>query len=283
MSADGQHGVSIIWFVGSVFSPYYHWADYRTPEDHVAVNICLYSPGARRWTMTERGKGALRRDSTTLQIARSQLSWQGDALVLDLDEVSVPLPRRVRGRITLHPGALNSRAFAIDGAGAHRWMPIAPSARIEVAMTDPALSWSGHGYFDTNAGDEPVARSFRSWDWSRTLLGQDTAILYDSVLKTGERVEIATLFKPDGTTQDFAPPARHALPGTFWRVKRQVQAGSTPALVETLEDTPFYARSIIRTKLLGQQGLGMHETLDVGRLDTGLVRCMLPFRMPRRA
>ncbi|MFN5903357.1 MAG: aminoacyl-tRNA hydrolase [Novosphingobium sp.] len=51
--------MSIIAFVGSVFSPYYAWAHGRgngDPDDHCSLNVCLYGPGARRWTMTERGR-----------------------------------------------------------------------------------------------------------------------------------------------------------------------------------------------------------------------------------
>jgi carotenoid 1,2-hydratase len=265
-----------------VFSPYYHWAGHADPEDHVAVNVALYGPGARRWTMTERGRGSLARDATSFAVGPSAMAWRGDTLALDLDEVSVPVPRRVRGRVLVHPIARNTRSFAIDGVGTHRWMPIAPTARVEVTFDDPALSWSGHGYFDTNAGDEPVARAFRTWDWSRTPLGHDTAILYDAETRDGRNPVVATLFKPDGSTEDFDAPPRQPLPGTFWRVARRVQADAAPRLVETLEDTPFYARSVIATRIGGREGVGVHETLDVRRLDTPIVRAMLPFRMPRR-
>jgi carotenoid 1,2-hydratase len=46
----------VIAFVGSVFSPYYHWAGRRDPEDHVCINVALYRPGGNRWSMTERGR-----------------------------------------------------------------------------------------------------------------------------------------------------------------------------------------------------------------------------------
>ncbi len=62
VSDDGAFGFSIIWFIGSVFSPYYHWAGRREPNNHVAVNIALYGRGSRRWTMTERPSGALRQE-----------------------------------------------------------------------------------------------------------------------------------------------------------------------------------------------------------------------------
>jgi len=44
--------VTVIAFVGSVFSPWYHWAGRREPENHVAINVALYSRRGNRWSMT---------------------------------------------------------------------------------------------------------------------------------------------------------------------------------------------------------------------------------------
>ena len=51
--------------------------------------------------------------------------------------------------------------------------------------------------------------------------------------------------------------------------------------MRTLEDTPFYTRSLLRLDGAGT-GLPMvHESLSMERFDRGWVRCLLPFRMPR--
>ena len=42
LSDDGQHGLAIIIFLGSVFSPYYAWSGRRDPLNHCAVNVALY-------------------------------------------------------------------------------------------------------------------------------------------------------------------------------------------------------------------------------------------------
>ena len=82
----------------------------------------------------------------------------------------------------------------------------------------------------------------------------------------------------------FAPPPRAALPMTGWRIARGTQAeGGRASVVRTLEDTPFYARSIIEAKLLGERVHAMHESLSLDRFRLGVVKAMLPFRMPRRA
>lgn len=283
ISDDGRYALSIISFVGSVFSPYYYWDGRRRPENHVAINVALYGRGSRRWTMTERPQTALERSATTFRVGPSSLSWNGTSLTLDLDEVGVPLPQRVRGRITIHPTALNQRAFQLDRAGRHRWMPIAPMGRAEVSLSHPSLRWSGHAYVDTNAGDEPFGAAFSTWDWSRADLKSGAAVLYDTVDLDGARRSIATHFDLKGGHTDFEPPPRVALKGTLWGIKRQTQAEDGAArVVRTLEDTPFYARSELETKLLGEVCPAVHESLSVKRFDSWWVKYLLPFRMPRR-
>jgi carotenoid 1,2-hydratase len=270
--------------VGSVFSPYYAWAGRRDPDNHCAINVALYGPGVERWSMTERGRGALARDAASLAIGPSALSFDGAALTIDIAEIAVPLPRRLQGRVRLLPTALPERRFTLDAAGRHRWMPIAPTAHVEVDFSHPACRWRGHGYCDTNAGDEPLHRAFTSWDWSRADVATGTAVLYDMLARDGARASIAVRYDKAGRTEDFAPPPRIRLKDTLWRLSRQTQAdpGQPVVIRRTLEDTPFYARSELTTHLLGETVSAMHESLSLDRLDTPIVRAMLPFRMPRR-
>ena len=57
--------------------------------------------------------------------------------------------------------------------------------------------------------------------------------------------------------------------------------GDHPAVTQTLEDTPFYVRSVLSSGLLGEQVASVHETLNVPRLVSTAVQLMLPWRMPR--
>ena len=85
LSDDGQHGLTIIAFIGSVFSPYYAWARAHgkgDPLNHCAVNVALYSRDRKRWAMTERGRGHVGRASSSLAIGPSLLTWDGDALTI---------------------------------------------------------------------------------------------------------------------------------------------------------------------------------------------------------
>jgi len=289
ISDDGRHALTVIAFVGSVFSPYYHWALRRNPhtpaEDHCAINVALYGPGARRWTMTERGRHRVQRSRSHFAVGPSSLRWDGACMVLDLHEWGMPWPQRVRGQLRVWPQALSTYVTALDVAGRHRWGPIAPCSRIEVELDQPALRWQGHAYLDSNEGDEPLAVPFKSWDWSRgTLRDGSSAVVYDVRAKAGPDHVIAQRFFPKGGCEPFEAPARQVLPRSAWRVQRHSRNEGTPARVtQTLEDTPFYVRSVLSSGLLGERVQSVHESLDVARLDARSTRLMLPWRMPRRA
>ena len=168
LSDDGAHGLTIIAFVGSVFSPYYAWSGRRDPLDHCAVNVAFYGPRGGAWAMTERGRGALERSANRIAIGRSALTWSAGALTIDVDEISAPIPRRLRGRIVLEASAVNETPFMLESQGAHVWRPIAPVARVRVERAAGALAWTGSGYFDSNFGDEPLESAFSRWTWSRS-------------------------------------------------------------------------------------------------------------------
>lgn len=293
LSDDGRYGITLIAFVGSVFSPYYAWARRRgeaDPANHCALNVALYGAGGtgpRRWTLTERGRRALGQTAERLVLGPSALSWEGGTLVVEIDERAAPLPYRVRGRVRLYPLAITARDFVLDGAfglGRHRWWPIAPRARMEVEMESPRLTWSGAGYFDMNAGSEPLERGFHSWDWSRADEAGASLILYDTRGPAGEAHSLALRIDDRGTVEDLEAPPRSPLPKTaIWRIPRGTRSDrEAPAqIAQTLEDTPFYARSVVRSRVQGRPVTAMHESLCLGRFASPWVQVLLPFRMPR--
>jgi carotenoid 1,2-hydratase len=273
--------------VGSVFSPYYALARRRgrpDPLHHCALNVALYGTAGPSWSCTERGRGALERTASTLAIGPSSLEWAGSALEIRIDEVTAPLPSRIRGVVRLHPQAVANQVFDLDVAGRHRWWPISPCARVEVDLDSPGLRWTGHGYLDTNGGDEPLADAFAQWHWSRATLEGGTAVLYDVTRRNGDNASVALRFDPSGAVRDEEPPAVAMLPRTRWLVGRETRAdgGRPPAVRHTLEDGPFYARSVLSTDLFGERVTAMHESLSLDRFRAPWVQAMLPFRMPRR-
>ena len=187
LSDDGKHGITIIAFIGTVFSPWYAWSrrwGAGDPENHCCMNVALYG-APRRWAMTDRPRRALRRGPDFLQIGPSGMEWDGNALTIRIEEVTAPIPGRLRGTVRVIPQAVSTRSFLLDAAGRHRWQPIAARSRVEVALESPALRWSGPAYFDTNAGSAPLEQDFVDWDWCRAPMPDQTAVLYNALRRDG--------------------------------------------------------------------------------------------------
>jgi carotenoid 1,2-hydratase len=277
----------MIAFVGSVFSPYYAWSrrgGAADPDNFCCLNVALYSKHARRWSMTERARRFCSRDATRFVIGPSQLRWDGSSLHVNIEEVGAPIPKRIRGHIRVTPQRLFSFTTALDPQAKHRWGPIAPSARIEVNLQEPAQRWSGQAYLDCNEGDEPIEKAFHQWDWSRSLLNDgSTAVLYDMQYANAQENVLALRFDREGQVQTFAAPPRCAMPATRWGVSRRMRSSAPVQIHEQLEDTPFYQRALLKSELLGQTVSSFHESLSIPRLVSPVVRAMLPWRMPRRS
>ena len=281
--------------MGSVFSPYYRWAwrhGRARAEDHCALNVAIYSPGASRWAMTERGHRRVRRGAHEFVIGPSALQWGPQGLTVTIDEVANPLPRRVRGTVRVQPEALCRYVASLDDDGRHRWGPIAPCARAEVEFDSPGLRWQGHAYVDSNEGDEPISEPFTTWDWLRAPVADgSTVVAYDVRQRHGRADRlIGARFRRDGDVDPIELPGRRPLARTGWGISRAMRgedaggaAAEPPRVLRTLEDTPFYARSLVRADLCGQTVEAMHETLSATRFASPLVQAMLPWRMPRRA
>jgi len=284
ISEDGRHGITIIAFIGSVFSPYYALSGRRDPENHCTLNVALYGPKAR-WAMTERGREKVKRTVDTFQIGASSVRWEDGDYVVEIDETTAPIPSPLRGTVRLKTPWLNPRTFHIDPDGRHRWRPLSPASRIEVDMKSPDLKWRGRSYFDMNDGDAPLEADFTFWNWSRAMLEADgVAICYDTHVRSGESRGLALKFDGRGEMEEFeAPPFRRLKPTFWWRAPRQLRSEDEAAaeVVRTLEDAPFYSRSEIRTRLFGRDYPGVHESLSGDRLASPWVKALLPFRMPR--
>ncbi|MEM8664203.1 MAG: hydratase [Pseudomonadota bacterium] len=233
--------------------------------------------------MTERSRRKLRRSSDGFGVNRSEISRTGDGLKISIDERGAPIPKRVKGTVTVHPEALGRRIFAIDRAGTHHWRPIAPSVPIEVEMEEPALKWRGTGYLDMNWGSRPLESTFDHWDWMRADLGDGrAAIFYETAELEEEGRRLALLCDADGRMEIIEPTERHALDRTLWRVPRSGWSdGEPPAVTRTLEDTPFYVRTELEADLFGEQRTAIQESLSLRRFRSTVVKLMLPFRMPR--
>jgi carotenoid 1,2-hydratase len=287
MSDDGQHGMTLIAFVGSVFSPYYTWArrsGQADPENHCALNVAIYSKGASRWAMTERGRNSCNRDKSEFVIGPSSVTWDGDSLRIQIDEVSTPWLQSIKGEIRVWPEQLFNFSVPIDQEGAHRWGPLAPSAKVEVNLTAPNLQWMGQAYLDSNEGDEPITEAFHAWNWSRAKMKDDSTLVFYDMAWPGQEDKLLSLrFTPQGQVENMPSAPIQNMRKTGWQIARRMRSDGTVAVHEQLEDTPFYQRALLKFSYAGEQLLAFHETLSVPRLLSPVVQAMLPFRMPRRA
>lgn len=283
VSDDGRHALTIIAFIGSVFSPYYAWSGRGDPLNHCSLNVALYGVSDRRWAMTERGRDAVARTPRRLAIGPSAIGWRDGALVVEIDERAAPLPRRVRGEIRLTPAVTPARSFYLDPAGRHVWQPVAPSARILVALEHPRLRWSGAAYHDANFGAEPLEAGFRDWTWGRAHLADRAVVFYDADRRDGGHTALALAIAPSGAITSLPAPPGAALPRGFWGLRRETRAdvGATARIAMKMEDAPFYTRSLVETTLYGERVVAMHERLALDKFANRGIQALLPFRMPR--
>jgi carotenoid 1,2-hydratase len=286
LSDDGQHGLTIIGFVGSVFSPYYARARRKgsaEPENHCALNVALYGKSGHRWSMTERGRRSIDRNETRFTIGPSAMRWDNGSLVIEIDEMTVPIPGRLRGTVRLTPSAICHHVVALDTQAKHFWRPVAPFSRIEAHFEKPGLSWQGIGYHDSNWGTDPLEDSFESWVWSRAATQNGASIIYDTVRKEGNTSRFALEIDQSGEVRDLPVPERREMSTTFWRMPRHTLSASPVNVISLLEDSPFYTRTLLRTQIDGVDADAFHESLSLSRFSNPVVQAMLPFRMPRRA
>jgi carotenoid 1,2-hydratase len=290
LSEDGEHAIVIIALIGNPFSPWYaHARDTAgsAPDalGYCSLNVALYGKRERAWALHERPIRAEQRTADGVSIGGSSMCWQGDRLCVEIDERTSPLGRPVRGRVILHPELLSGLALQIDGRGEHRWWPVAPLARIEVELSEPRLRFTGHGYYDVNAGRVPLEAAFDTWGWSRARSDETAYLTYDVVELTGARRSLAFKISARGEVSDLAPvwstPLRTTLFGL--RPEARVDHGQPCRVVRSLEDGPFYARSLVATRFEGRPVVAVHESLAAQRLRRGWVRWMVKHRMRRTA
>ncbi len=279
-----EHAVTVIAFVGSVFSPAYFRAKRRgravDPLAHCGLNVVVHGPRANAWVFTEYRGAEVSRHADTLALGRSRITRDDRGLVVEIDERTYPWGRPVRGRIRLQAQGWHTQQFALDGAGRHLWWPIAPRATIEVDLEAPAMRFVGPGYHDSNRGCEALEQSLRSWTWSRSSDGDATALLYDVTDRDGVERRLGLRYGPVGVDR-IAPAVTTSLGPSRWGLPRSTRSDrdDDTRLLRTLVDAPFYARSLYACDRGGASVRGVHEVVDLDRFARTSTQLMLPFRI----
>jgi carotenoid 1,2-hydratase len=212
------------------------------------------------------------------------VTWDGEALRIDVDEKTSPWPQALRGQIRVVPSVRHATAYPLDAAARHLWWPIAPLARVSVIFDAPALNWVGSAYLDANQGLAPLETDFESWNWSRSHCTTRTRVLYDTIGLAGSHSQSWSLeFDADGSVHTRSSPPLRAMATTAWGIERHTRCdnGAEPAVIETLESAPFYARSIVETTLDGHRLEAFHESVSLRRFGKRWVQTLLPVRLPR--
>lgn len=282
-SDDHKHHIVMIAFVGSVFSPHYFKA-LGTPQGKAdqfcAFNLGVYSKLHKRWVLTEYDSARSQRDATRFEMGRNRLHYDGTALHININDRSMPFARPVKGQLRIEPMCQTQAPLTLHKPGQQHWWPFAPAARIELDLPSPGLKWKGKGYFDTNWGAVPLQDCFKEWHWSRQHIGTATRIAYHSSHRSGAGPALALNIHKDGRVEDCEVPPVHELPKGLWQMRRPIATLEKPTLVRTLEDTPFYTRSIVATPSCAN-ALAMHESLSLERFVQPWVQRLLPFRTRR--
>jgi len=185
----------------------------------------------------------------------------------------------------LRPEAAAGGPLPLDAPGEHLWWPVAPLARIEVDLAEPALRFAGTGYHDANAGAGPLEQTFHRWSWARARTERRALVTYDVVERGGATRALGIEVDERSSATPLRGLAPAPLPATAWGLERRVLAdrGQPARVVRGLEDGPFYARSLVEARLGGRGVVAVHEQLDADRLTRGWVRFLTRFRMRRAA
>ncbi|MEL7177610.1 MAG: carotenoid 1,2-hydratase, partial [Pseudomonadota bacterium] len=281
---DGERAISIIGFIGSVFSPWYRWSGRKSPDNHCCINVATYGKGGR-FTMTDRGRDALKQTNDTFTVGPSSMHWEDGNLVIDINEVSSPpLISRIRGRVTVAPSAVTQVELPLTEDGTHVWRPFAPSSKIKVELDRTGWTWEGHGYFDANFGTRALEQDFNYWTWGRYPVADGSVCFYDAIRRDGTDLAIGVHFDHDGNARMMNAPPKVGFRRSLWGVKRETRAdaGYKPQQVKNMLDAPFYSRSAVKIQYAGEETVGVHEALDLNRFRGPWLMPMLAVRVPRR-
>jgi carotenoid 1,2-hydratase len=286
VSDDAEHVLVIMAMLGNPFSPAYRKARALAvrsgsgpvnPLSFSTMNIAL-SGAHTFWGMNE--IDAVKRSAFALTIGKSMMIAAADRLIVPLDEQAATGKGRLRGEVEVELGTLSSRAFDLTDEKKHSWAPIRQGARCQVRLKEPALSFVGSAFVDTNYGTEPLETSIVRWTRSEAYADAGTAWLsFESQSARGNHeLNLISLDQSVERTTFAAPPL--ALKKSRFGLQSSVRLDEITR-VTVLEDTPFYVRNLI----VGRQGPHdvrvFHEHVDLTRFKAGWMQALIPLAMRR--
>lgn len=293
LSEDRRLGFTVIFMIGSVFSPSYarrvRRGERAAATDHLGVHVALYADGREvGWAMSEYPATALQASERRLAIGASSLTWQSDGSVRGIiEERSAPIfwsslgiGSRVHGTFTLAPerdALVGPVELGRRGdEERHHWQVLAPVSTMSVDFVRPALRFAGRGYHDTNWGEGRLEHAFRRWSWARVGGAQGRVLYAVEPLVGDARGFSLSLDAAEAQVVTAASSFATTTP-TGWGLHTPTQftVGDHRVSVSTLLDrTPFYARYLATSG----DDVGVGEYLDLERFQRPGVQFLLHFR-----
>jgi len=240
----------------------------------------LYRKRGSTWALTEARAESVERSADSFALSSSRIQREGDSLLVHLDERTAPWGRPLRGRVRIDIEHGAPGPYRLDQAGDHHWWPIGARASAEVELDTPAVRFRGSAYHDCNFGQVPLEQTFESWNWSRANVGGDVYILYDVQEHDAAGAPLGLRLRPEGV-EALSTNVAARLPRGFWGMEGSTRAHGQTQVIRTLEDTPFYTRSLLQTSFDGQDCVAMHESLSMTKFVKPWVQFLLPFRIRR--
>jgi carotenoid 1,2-hydratase len=302
VDARAETALVVIFFVGSVFSPYYASRLARgeapSPADHAAVNVALYRRGARPlWVFSEYSRSRLEVGRRGVRVAQSWFERREDGSIeIVVNDLQCALRKPVRAEIRVEPRA--DRLAASDvrlGSEAHGWRCHVPRAVVRARFDSPSLAFEGAGYHDENWGSEPPGQALSSWSWGRVHQPTGTRVFFDAVARKGARTHLA--LRGDGAAHEERRDAsafRASIRDYLLPLPKTLDAGRGSdgrRVVVTptwgLEHSPFYHRALARFAPEGSSvpedaaPVGMIEHVDFRRFENPVVKRMIALRIAR--
>ena len=283
----GRFGLTIIAFIGSVFSPYYRKSGRNIPLDHSCLNVALYGKRGARWVMTERGQSDTVQHRDALQIGPSSMRWDNDRLIIEIEErdirLGIPWRRRVAGQIVLTPEVLNDHSFKLDADGQHHWHTIAPRARIDVRMERARRDVVRQRLSRRQSRQRTDRGRFRDWHWSRAHAGEDVAVIYEGNRRDGSHFGSALRFDKTGHPARGGTAAGRAPARDIVGHEASDPGGPRPCI--GYQDLGGFRRSMpdstLDMRIFGKKVTAMQESISLDRLVNPVIQFMLPYKMPR--
>ena len=172
---------------------------------------------------------------------------------------------------------------------AHEWTILTACARGEASLRAGAETFdvSGRAYFDRNAGDASLeGLECASWTWGRLAFPRAERVWYLATDPEGHTRSLSMTVHDDGRSELVQDAVQvSGVRRGRWRLPYPAQVAVDDALTVTMprpvDDSPFYARFLVRGERDGELGHGFAEACVPSRIDQAWFRPLVRMTVAR--